>query len=664
MQKYFRHDWFILFVLIVIGLCLRLDFLIPVNFVIDSDEAIVGLMGKHILEGKQMPVFYYGQHYMGSFEPLIASILFKYFGISTIVLKFVPLIFSLLLIIVIYFLTYVAFSSRAAALTAALFASVPPNPLVVWSAKARGGFIEILVIGALSLYFCVKWLQPGGKRLIHTALIAALLGFGWWTNNQIIYFILPIGFLMLLSILSQKENLLIERMKQVLLHLISGCIFFILGGLPYWIYNINHHFISFDIFGSSNSKDVAEHIKGLFSTSIPILLGSKKFWEYTNIFSYSTLLYYFVYILLFFIIFFSRRKQIFGICTLRLPENPAVELFLFFLLVTFTVFSFSSFGYLVHAPRYLLPIYVVIIPLTAYALDLIRNKSVPVFYSLLTLILALNILSNYSFGRSIPGEPFVYKQQRVSRDHTDLIDWLEKKNINWVRTNYWIGYKLAFETNEKIRFVVFQEPVQVRIPEYNLLSAEKNLEEMPFILVPSQAILVQRAMRKLRFKFDTDFVNGYQIIHNIRMPRYDFKEVEHNAINAVSNYSQENAAKALDNDLNTRWGSAHPQSSDMKFELLLNKPHDLIGIRYKMGSWAHDWPRALRIEVENSVGVIKEVFDDKSYTAVRYFTEDNACFSLFFDEKDVTKVRLYQTSSNGIFDWSIAEIDLLEATYG
>jgi hypothetical protein len=36
---------------------------VPLN----SDEAVVGLMARHILDGKR-PVFYYGQAYMGSLD--------------------------------------------------------------------------------------------------------------------------------------------------------------------------------------------------------------------------------------------------------------------------------------------------------------------------------------------------------------------------------------------------------------------------------------------------------------------------------------------------------------------------------------------------------------------------------------------------------------------
>jgi hypothetical protein len=38
----------------------------------DSDEAIIGLMARHILRG-QVPIYYYGQNYLGSLDALLAT---------------------------------------------------------------------------------------------------------------------------------------------------------------------------------------------------------------------------------------------------------------------------------------------------------------------------------------------------------------------------------------------------------------------------------------------------------------------------------------------------------------------------------------------------------------------------------------------------------------
>ena len=53
----------------------------------DSDQAIVGLMAKHLAEMRAFPVFYYGQSYMLGVEAYLAAPLFAVAGASVVALK-------------------------------------------------------------------------------------------------------------------------------------------------------------------------------------------------------------------------------------------------------------------------------------------------------------------------------------------------------------------------------------------------------------------------------------------------------------------------------------------------------------------------------------------------------------------------------------------------
>ena len=53
----------------------------------DSDQAITGLMAKHLAEGRAFPVFWYGQSYMLAVESWLAAPLFLLFGTSVTALK-------------------------------------------------------------------------------------------------------------------------------------------------------------------------------------------------------------------------------------------------------------------------------------------------------------------------------------------------------------------------------------------------------------------------------------------------------------------------------------------------------------------------------------------------------------------------------------------------
>ena len=106
MRSHLRHNannhYLWLLAIVALGLLPRLYLIFSTNSVIDADEAIVGLMAKHILEGRPWPIFYYGQYYMGSFEALLTAVVFMLFGQSNFTLKLTPLIFSLLHIALVY----------------------------------------------------------------------------------------------------------------------------------------------------------------------------------------------------------------------------------------------------------------------------------------------------------------------------------------------------------------------------------------------------------------------------------------------------------------------------------------------------------------------------------------------------------------------------------
>ena len=135
---------------IALAMVPRLYLLMISGSVIDADEAIVGLMAMHINEGAPWPIFYYGQFYMGAIEPILAAISFRVLGQSSAALKFVPLLFSLIHVGLIFILAR-RFTTRFGAHVAALLTAVAPVGLVLWSTMARGGFIELVVLGTLSL---------------------------------------------------------------------------------------------------------------------------------------------------------------------------------------------------------------------------------------------------------------------------------------------------------------------------------------------------------------------------------------------------------------------------------------------------------------------------------------------------------------------------------
>jgi len=642
----------VFFILIfLLAFLIRLDLLMASNFRIDSDEAIVGLMARHILAGQPLPTFYYGQNYMGSFEALVAAGAFSLFGTSIIVLKSVPLAFSLLFLLLVFQLARSLFSSRAAYF-ALLLGALPPSTLVIWSAKARGGFIEVMCIGAIAMLAFLGWVRNAHKRSFYTIAIGFTLGFGWWVNNQIIYFMLPIGLLMLMVSIQERFSFF-----EILGNLFFGLSSFFVGGAPYWLYNFKNNFVSLEMFRTAgNSENIGKHIAGLFQTALPILLGGKRFWHLSDLFWGSSVLAGVLFIVCLLIYFWARWRDVLGLLLFRVDRKNPRELILLFFLATLAVFISSSFGYLSEAPRYLLPLYVGILLIMGQALDLLWCKR-PFFAGILFgLILSVNLLSEFYGSRAVPGEPFVFDQQRVSKDHFELIGWLKKNSFPWVRTNYWIGYRLAFETEEQVKFLIFGEPHQTRIEKYEQEGLRYGREKMPLVLVPAQADYVKLALQAQGFFFKEVLLSGYLVLYDILPSQKSLKLIADNLLAVTVSDRPEFAELAIDDQIATRWRSARPQSPDMELDIRFAQPLDLKAIKYEMGAWPHDYPRGLDIFVVAADGQETRLYKPEAYEAIRYYLHGDSQLSFYHQFKQVVGVRFLQTGSHPVFDWSVAEM--------
>ena len=641
LKKLFSSDIIWLACAIMSGSFLRL-YLISNGVTLDADEAVVGLMAKHIAEGEEIPVFYYGQHYMGSLEAILASFSFQIFGVSNFTLKIIPYTTSLILIIVMFLLGKELYNNVAGRL-AALFTAISPTMLIQWSTKARGGFIEVVLIGALALLITLKWIKNPTKKL--TLLIGLLLGLGWWVNNQVIYFILPIGLWMLLRLL--------PNFLTIFQHFLLGFIAFLLGGLPFWIYNINHDFVTFEMFGAAGGKGIVKNVNGLFNVALPIVLGAKKDWSLKSTFLYSDIVGWcgLGFFLLIYIIW--RRREICRLLMGKLDLKTPLELFFVFILSVLLIYSLSSFGSFIKEPRYLLPIYVGLIALLASILAYIMQANRFLGYLLVVCVMAFNLLSYKSALEA--KEPEVFEGERVSRDHSDIIKLLHKLNIKFIRTDYWIGYRLAFETDEEITFVTFYDPIQDRIPKYLKKTKGVSLSSIPLVVVPKQAEIIRTAYETLGMSYKEESASGYILFYDQHNFLERLETIPKSNMEVEASVKNEQAQFAIDGDLKTRWGSGEPQKPLMRFMVTFKEPQRLQGLWYAFADWKHDFPRELRIEIEAPNGERKVLVEPKNYMAVKYLLK-NEELQIRFPPFLTKRVYFVQEGFDSFFDWSIAEL--------
>jgi hypothetical protein len=636
----------------------RLFFIASTHAVIDSDEAIVGLMAKHALERGTMPIFYYGQHYMGSLEPLLVALLFSFTGLSAISMKMVPLAFGIALIPLTYLLgawffaddgseNMPRFSILSGRIAAALMA-VPPAAMVEWSTKARGGFTEVIVLGIVAMLCALSWYRQMSS--VMTFACAICLGIGWWVNNQIVFFMLPIGALMFFRVV--QVGIKFRTVKPFLLHFLLGMLSFLVGSALFWYYNVCHNFASFGMLGGA--KHLSENIAGLLGEALPIISGARQFWHQSDLFFGAHFLALGLYLAALFLIIYA--KSIFW--------QPAFILSTITIGTTITIFTLSAFGSLSTAPRYLLPLYPVLFACIGAGIagsylkksDGILSRAASV---VLCCFFTLHLLSYWWNGIYDPGQPFAAGDERVAADHSELLQWLSSEQVSVVQTPYWISYRLAFETGERVRPVMIGEPFQIRIPEYEsaLIRSATGIIP-PFVLPPRYGEKVAEGLGRLGYTFKIVVKSGYLVLYDVSQRIPDLHPVETSRLSGYASLHNESSYAAVDGDVATRWGSGTPQAKKMSFEVHLKDPQVVHALEYDLGQWGTDYPRGLRIECRSLEGDLSLLFSEEDYEKSRVLMPKEGLLYQFDSEKVCSEVVLTQLGDDPVFDWSIAELVL------
>lgn len=128
---------------------------------VHSDEAVIGLMGKHILEGRFFPFYMYGQPYNAgaAWEAYLATIPFSIWGVGVLPLKSVVVTLSLAVVAVFYRVTDTLYDRRTALVATLLFALSPS--LLKWHFQVRGYSWHFLAIPILTgLFFSIASASP------------------------------------------------------------------------------------------------------------------------------------------------------------------------------------------------------------------------------------------------------------------------------------------------------------------------------------------------------------------------------------------------------------------------------------------------------------------------------------------------------------------------
>jgi hypothetical protein len=143
----------------------------------DANQAVIGLMAKHVAEFRALPVFMYGQNYQLAVESWLAAPLFFVAGSSVTALKLPLLAINFAVaILLIHLLVHETRLRPIAAGVATLFFVLPPPGTAARLLEPSGGTLEPL------LYVLLLWLTR--QRPVWCGLI---LGIGFLNREFTIY---------------------------------------------------------------------------------------------------------------------------------------------------------------------------------------------------------------------------------------------------------------------------------------------------------------------------------------------------------------------------------------------------------------------------------------------------------------------------------------------
>lgn len=262
--------------ILLAALVVRIWLLQRAGWMLDGDEATMGLMARDIQDGER-PIFFPGQAYMGAWQAYVAAPLFAIFGMSREAAKTVPLLASLGFIVTTALLGRRLYDARTGLLAAAL-AALPGVYLLSTTLRFSYPMIDVMALGNLLLWIVVglAWRNdPPSTRAFITqvAVLGLVAGFAFWMHSAIAFYAAPAA---LVLFLRWPRRSLFPGLPVALVG-------FVIGAAPVFQFARLYDYNTFDYLRGSDSDVVQRELPGvtrhLVVHILPRYLGNSVPWQ-------------------------------------------------------------------------------------------------------------------------------------------------------------------------------------------------------------------------------------------------------------------------------------------------------------------------------------------------------------------------------------------------
>lgn len=472
-----RRTLFIFLLIFSLSLILRFSSLFTSQRYGDSDEAVLGLMTIRIIEKGERPIFWYSLAYNGAgpCEAYLTVPLFKAFGISYTSLKLLSLILFHILLITNYFFVKKWFEEKVACLGSLLL--VLAGPFVVWSTKARGGYMETLIVGILLASLAFSHLY-NKEKWRHLAIAGFVSGISLYLQP------LSIPALLLFFIFIVINDKRFIRSAKILVYFI----FLLIGYSPAIYFNLTHNFENFAFIirlltepggtGAGEATDYLYFLQQLFSQILPrffiLDMDQPEGWEFSHQMGLSApvppLEAWAQFSIFLFVVLYCVFQWRGSVKKLFLPPSNMPLLMssrdkgaylLSHILIYLTAYLVLNANTLMPMERFLLPLYPSISILTSIVAVELSGKTAirkSLSYTLLSVLLMVGLMLNINnIGKESRISGYNYKDRLTYKGYSirgetvdKIVSFLEENGIQFAYSTYYLKYHLIFQSGERI----------------------------------------------------------------------------------------------------------------------------------------------------------------------------------------------------------------------
>lgn len=528
---------------------------------LDSDHAVVGLMGMHFLHG-EFASMYWSSDYGGTQESWLAALIFALVGPSRPALGAVVVIFGLGFLVAVYLAGKELWGQRAG-LAAMFIAALGPYYLVWHQSIPRAIYCFSLFMAALLIWVAARMLnrRPGSRGYLwHAGLFGLLAGQAAWNHPLTAGVILPLAL-----VLWRADPPLVIRPRMAMM--LGG---FLTGCLPWLYYNLTHNWQTLHFFLAPKRRlGLWADIKAVATEGIPVLLGLTSYkgqgWAVPGLRYLVALLWAAIFLWALWIWGGRLARRLArgraGDGSELLPAVLAGVLGMFLLVGGSGTTSF----------RYLIWLYAVIPLAAGWAFARLAESG-----GLRRRVAwaALLLLAGFNLAGSIAATPLMDPAWRAgyqARRQADqqMINYLAQRHIKYALTpDYWLAKLLTFDAAEK---VIVARSIRDRYPPY-FYAALRTASPPILATRPDDVAATIATLKAMGARYQLTTVAGrFKVFHPVRPPAIAPVLVEAVGFSARAGVNPGLAARAWDLAAATRWQSPGPQAEGQTYVLDLGR---------------------------------------------------------------------------------------------